>query len=98
MPPNPYAMCTFTCAATAGLPSCETVSSSEQGPAPPSITGVICEVSADAELEFCFWPTAPGSAAARHVKPKMSKNAIAQDRNGFIRKPKLLKLQPLLLV
>src|ERR1700751_1615668 len=87
MPANPYAMCTFTCAATAGFPSCETVSSREHGPAPPSITGVICEASDDAELEFCFWARACGLAVKAQINPRMSRDVIAEYR-GFIGIPK----------
>jgi hypothetical protein len=50
MPANPYAMWTLTIAAYTGLPAASvTVSSTEQGPAPPSISGTSC-VGWDAEL------------------------------------------------
>src|SRR5260370_24367687 len=43
MPANPYAMWTLMMAAYTGLPAASvTVSSTEHGPAPPSITGTSC--------------------------------------------------------
>src|ERR1700758_4039379 len=89
MPPNPYAICTFTCAATAGFPSCETVSSSEHGPAPPSITGVI-EESADAGFEFCFWASAPGLAATVRVRATVKREVMAKNLSCFMEDPNVV--------
>src|SRR5579864_6685478 len=90
MPPNPYAMCTFTCDATAGFPSCDTVSSREHGPAPPSITGVIGEESAADELEFCFWRGVPGLAATVKVRARVKREVMAKTLSCFMGDPNVV--------
>ena|SRR5215472_1752083 len=78
-------MCTQTCAATAGFPLAEILSSSEQGPAPPSITGVIDEADDEEVVESFVWPT-----ATMHANPSTRNDMTAMDRDCVIRNPRTL--------
>ena len=68
----------------------EILSSSEHGPAPPSITGVICEESGDVGLVFC--PKALGLITRAHVSPRVRRRFIARDPDRFIGKMRRLSL------